>query len=339
MQSVKLFQWPFKSKDALFHVIFYATAFKDIKVFYNQIHFFSKSLSKYFPFNTLSYIKFLSIHTVFDPVNNSTNLNTTNIPNIGLTLNQPTERIEINANSLSSKLESIKINNISSEHNLIQVLKRNSLYSNRCLLVVLLPPQGDGGYENEFQKTSDDDFYFVATTCDGHWEQVIIRAMCKLMGLGDEYENTGQEYEKPERYIGKLFNHFHPNLLYSDTPNSSIPAADTKWGHLSNKIGFDFPIRRAPSHPGQADLSIPTHNFLPNNIELWEGGGGYRTHIYRSAHDCLMRRQIGNKNLPVREAVVPLCPVCAAYVQQQILAWGQENRVRSLEFRGFIQQL
>lgn len=322
-----------------FHFIFYAAAFKSKAVLYDQIRIFSKNISKYYPFNILSDTNLFSIHCLFDPESNPAGLTTTNVPSIGLTLKKASGQIEVNANSLSAKLTNIKINNISLEKNIKQILQENNPYGVQCLLIVLLPPQGEGGFENEFEGSGKDDFYFIATSCDGHWEQVIIRSMCKLIGLGDEFEQNGPDFEHLSKSTGEMLDYVHPNLLYSDTPNSSIPAADTKWGHLDNKIGFDFLIRRAPGHPQQADLSFPAHNFLPNNIELWEGGGGYRTQIYRSAHDCLMRRQIGNKNLPVRTSVVPLCPVCSAYMLKQILEFGRENRVPSLEFKGFMQKL
>lgn len=322
-----------------FRLLFYAAAFKSNALFHDHIRAFLKNLSKYHPFNILSDDGFFSLYTLFDPESNPAGPSATNIPNIGLTLDKPTGRIKINAKSLLDKIEVIKIKSISSERNLKQLVKGDNLYGHQCLLVVLMPPQGEGGFENEFANNGDDTFYFISTSCDGNWEQMVIRSMCKLMGLGDEFEQSDPDSDQPDESIGKMLNSFHPNLIYLDTPFSSIPSANTKWRMLANKIGFDFPIRRAQSHPTKADLSIPAHNFLPSNIELWEGGGGYRTQIYRSAHDCLMRRQIGNKKLPVRTSVVPLCPVCSAYMLQQILEFGQKTRVPSLEFRGFIQQL
>lgn len=319
-----------------FCFLFYAAAFKTDDLFYDQIRALSKKMSAYYPFNILSDADFFSIYTLFDPESNPVSLSLTNIPSIGLTFNKAIGKIEINTKNFSTKLEAIKINSISSEHNLKQVLKGNNLSASKCLLVVLLPPQGEGGFESEFESTSEDDFYFIATSCDSNWEQVIIRSMCKLMGLGDEFEYSDLDFEQPDSHIGKKMNYLHPNLMYLDTAFTSVPSADTKWGLLCKKVGFDFPIRKAPGHPLQADMSIPSRNFIPNDIELWEGGGGYRTKIYRSAHDCLMRRQIGNKNLPVRGSEVPLCPVCSAYVLQQILEFGRKRGEPSLHFKGFI---
>lgn len=327
------------SGTSAFHLVFYAAAFKDKVLFHEQIRAFKERLHKYHPFNVLAGVDIFSVITLFDPEANPANTTSITSAGIGLLLNKTSGRVEMDPPIFLKKVENLHINAISNEHNLGQVLKNIDRKMLQCLLVVLLPPQGGGGFENEYERTDSDGFYLVATSCDGHWEQVVLRSMGRLMGLGDEFENAEPKYEQPEKYIGKMIDSFFPNLLYSTTTFSSVPSADTKWHKLNNKIGFDFPIRRAPGHPQQADRSIPAHNFIPKNIELWEGGAGYRTQIYRSAHDCLMRRQIGNKNLPVRDSVVPLCPACSAYMLQQILAWGRENRVPSLEFRGFIQQL
>ena len=319
-------------------ILFCASLFKDEFFFHKMIRHFLKKLYSYHPFNNLIDVDFINIYTSFCLDFNSANLKTKNVHNIDLNLDEMSKKITINVRKLSEKLESIRLNAKQFGHNrrLFQKeLNHNSLF----LLIFLLPSQGDGGFENEFGDAVDEEFYFIATSCDDNWEQLIIRSLCKIMSLGDEFELNEPAFEHPSRGTGELLDEFHPNLIYLDTPLSSVPAKDTKWRMLGNKPGFDFPIRKAPSHPTKADLSIPAHNFLPSGIELWEGGGGYRTKIYRSAHDCLMRREIGNKNLPVRAAEVPLCPVCAAYMQHKILEFGRENREPSLEFRGFIQQL
>lgn len=322
-----------------FNLLFCAVAFESKAAFHNKVRESLRNLHLYYPFNSTTDIDFLCTYMSYIPDFNPVNLPSSDVSKIGVTMEQSSGKIKINIKNLSSKLESIKLNAMEIKYNHGSVIKKEINDSKRFLLVLLLPPQGNGGFENEFDGTGEEEFYFIATSCDGNWEQVIIRSACKLAGLSNEFELDGPAFEKPPNGYGEIIDNLSPNLMYSDTTFSSIPAADTKWAFLDNKIGFDFPIRRAPGHPQQADWSIPKHNFIPKNIELWEGGGGYRTHIYRSAHDCLMRRQIGNKNLPVRDSVVPLCPVCSAYMLQRILEFGRENRVPSLEFRGFMQQL
>lgn len=56
--------------------------------------------------------------------------------------------------------------------------------------------------------------------------------------------------------------------------------------------------------------TFPTLSFSYKTIELWEDGGGYRKKIYRAAHDCLLRRRIGDTTLPVKTKRVSLCPIC-----------------------------
>ena len=81
---------------------------------------------------------------------------------------------------------------------------------------------------------------------------------------------------------------------------------------MGREILAESPIILTPYLPDNTIDAVP---MTPSTIEYWEGGGGYRTKVYRSAHDCLMRRRIGESRLPVSAGRVAFCKVCTQHLR------------------------
>jgi hypothetical protein len=182
------------------------------------------------------------------------------------------------------------------------------------LLALLLPAHASAaGGELEYQPGAAD-YYFVATTQNGEWHQVIMRAMAGMLGLADEFELPGPEFLAPGTGADRAA--LHPNVIPRATPpllNKDV----ARWRPLIGLARQNSPAtvhpRTAP--PGTPDNTLSAVPTTPSEIEFWEGGEGFRTKVYRSAPDCLMRRRIGDANLPVRGRRVPFCRVCRKFLQ------------------------
>jgi hypothetical protein len=189
-----------------------------------------------------------------------------------------------------------------------------SYYSNsfiNSLVIILLPHSANLNAECEIY--TDENYHSVATTMDGYAEQIVLRGIAKSIGLGDEFDLAGIDYEAPTFEQACLLESMYPNLTYYPDnvfPNPSIDD-DFKWRQT---FPSSFNQSLIPNlHIG--NVAIPDRNLAIietsfDQIELWEGGGGYRTKVFRSAQDCLQRRRIGDTTLPVKSKKVGLCPIC-----------------------------
>lgn len=183
------------------------------------------------------------------------------------------------------------------------------------LVVILLPPI-DGESETYASENSpaSDDYAYVATSVNNHWEQVVYRSIANRLGLGDEFEKAGPEFQAPSQGADDARS---LNLQYIASPSTTELPPKMKWREyfsVAQKIS-------SPSiHIRTGDTSVPdnTINTVPvstSKPEFWEGAGGFRTGVFRPAKDCLMRRQIGNTDLPIATTRVPFCYVCKTMLQ------------------------
>ena len=177
-------------------------------------------------------------------------------------------------------------------------------------------------------KYNKENLLVMLTTTTGHWEQVIINSIGKLIGLGVEYECEGIFNLSPESNLdGYLIDNMAHNLIYLDDTMDTNSIIGSKWKVLSpiaDQVSL-ISTFLSDSHPEFADFSLPKYNYSSEKIEIWEGAGGYRTKLYRSARDCIMRRKIGDKNLPLRMEKLPLCPVCEAIFRQALFSCAGFN--------------
>ena len=191
--------------------------------------------------------------------------------------------------------------------------------SSGTIVVVLLPSQGGAGLEAELTP-ADDQYKWLAVSADGLWEQFLLRAIAKKVGLGDEFENEGVDFLEPADDATKwqISNHF--NLIYSDAPPAALDTPSMPWFPLFSAIQRTDPpaVHPRTGDPATTDDSIDAFPATQTKPEFWEGGGGFRRKVYRSAKDCLLRRKVGDPALPIRERVVPLCPACRHTVDNLI---------------------
>lgn len=182
------------------------------------------------------------------------------------------------------------------------------------LIVLLLPPIPSYPQGGEFEHTpSEDDYHFVAVSKNGLWHQLILRSIASCLGLGDEFELAGDAYLAPGPEIPKGFIAF--NLEYLDSAPSDPITGELKWYSLFSATQRTSPVVLHPkTDPTMPDILLDDTSATPVGVEFWEGGGGFRTKMWRSAHDCLMRRRVGDSSLPVRGSPVPFCPACKHYL-------------------------
>jgi hypothetical protein len=186
------------------------------------------------------------------------------------------------------------------------------------LIVLLLPaiashPEG-GEAENA---PGANDYHFIATSKDGLYHQVVARTLARCLGLGDEFELAGNPYLQPSG--GDIPEVLHFNLEYSESGPPNPLTSETKWYPLFGALDRNVtPTIHPKSSPTNPDLVLDSPPVTVFRVEFWEGGAGYRTKVWRTAHDCLMRRRIGDMTLPVRSGTVPFCPACRMYLSDLI---------------------
>lgn len=198
--------------------------------------------------------------------------------------------------------------------------------TNNSLIVILKKSQNNDPVSKEcFQQLDYNGIQVnvLATICDEYWEQTVTNMIGKLIGLQDESEYPGSSYLSPPSEIdGLLISSASPNLLYFNDDPDFVSFRNTKWNILSENFKDVKQVIRKKTErsPTMPDYTIPQYQYSPEKVELWEGGGGYRTKVYRSAQDCLMRRRFGDKNLSLRKEELPLCPVCEALFRQALFS-------------------
>lgn len=275
------------------------------------------------PFN-LSRINsnWLSVYTSFTPSNNSgPSVNT--IPASGRTVfeskvDTATGLLSINQSKLNTYLdaETAFYNKVVATLNNVCLKGAPNYGLSGSLFVLLTPPiaANPNGFEYE-NSPATSDYYFVATTTDNLWHQLVIRAMCKVLGLGDEFELNGSNFLAPDpNNLRKISLPF--NLELFQTP-PTLNGDKSKWKRLfsTTKRGITAVKHLKPPTPAAADNTIGNDLISYKDIEFWEGGYGYRTKIYRTAKDCLMRRKIGEPLLPTGKKEVAFCPACMQYLK------------------------
>lgn len=188
------------------------------------------------------------------------------------------------------------------------------------LVVLLLPPTSSYPEGGDFESPPHEDNYnFIATTADGYWHQVVIRGMCKLLGLGDEYELPGDDKFAPDDDEQNALLGF-PNLQYFESPPGSVNS-NSKWFKLFSlaKQGTAADVVPKSGDTSLPDTSIDNRLVSYHEPKFYEGGGGFRTKVYRSCQDALMRRRIGSTDLPLRKTLLSLDPISIHFLKGIIL--------------------
>jgi hypothetical protein len=198
---------------------------------------------------------------------------------------------------------------------LAEVLRKSDLTvgTSGAVVALLLPPiAGEPATAETESVLGADDYHFVACSTNNFWHQVVLRTVGAVMGLGDEWELDGDDFLAPAKPRSVAY----ANLQYYDAPPTTHQTGDLRWrDFLSLAERIQPPVVHPKANPAVADDGIDAVPMTPSTIEYWEGAGGYRTKAYRSAHDCLMRRRIGDGRLPVSAGRVPFCKVCRQHLK------------------------
>jgi hypothetical protein len=292
--------------------------------FYGDCLAFADNLIQMAPFN-LSRITscWLSIYTAFTPSGSSgpsiDTPATIDRTAFESTYMSATGALTFNQTKVNAFLDSLQFTDSFGTESFNAVVAKGEPVSAPAvsLVIILLPPLSGhpDGAEAENNPT-DNDYYFVATTTDKLWHQVVIRGICQNIGLGDEFELDGATQLAPvvDPSVGSMLLPF--NLFYSTTTPGTAQDC-LQWLPLFSSTQRSGPITTHPKSgtPANPDYTLEDPPLFHPVIEYWEGGGGYWTQIYRSAQDCLMRRKIGFPQLPLREQPLSFCPACYHYLK------------------------
>jgi hypothetical protein len=183
------------------------------------------------------------------------------------------------------------------------------------LLVALLPSVAGHPAGGEFESApGPNDVHCLAVSKDGFYQQAIARGIAALVGLADEFELPGATNLEPGT-VGFARTAAYNLEVFGSAPPSPIDSG-SQWYALSGvSERTSLTGVHAKADPTTPDISLEAVPARQPRIEFWEGGGGFRTKVWRSAHDCLMRRRFGDATLPVRNAKVSFCPACRYYLR------------------------
>jgi len=282
---------------------------------------FTQRLLRTTPFNlTVINPGWISIYTLFKPSEQSGPV--VGVPVAGRTafesaVDPTTFALSLNVDRVNTVLSSEKLRFQGEELPLTRFLAvgRTNFGATGTLIVFLIPSTAPIPLGAEVEHISaDPDFHFVSTTLDGEWHQVVLRALGSLFGLGDEFEQAGDDFQSPRSAIQQQSWYF--NLEFAENPpltNDGFP----KWRSLFRPAALSQPaiVHSKVGGATMPDLTLEHTAHTAEEAQFWEGGGGYRSKVYRTAADCLMRRRVGDLALPVRSREVPFCLACRAVLQ------------------------
>jgi len=290
--------------------------------FYNACNLFINNFFNAYPFSGIDRsLTSISIYAHFEAsANAGPSMNAPAAPGRTLfdtSMNSGAELLSLNKTKINDKLNSLSLKYDGADIQASTLLSTKGPVSGGAgaLTVILLPPTAGNGGEYEHEPQAGD-YYFVATTQNNRWYQVIIRGVAKAIGLGDEFDLPGNNFLEPVGENIILFAHGYPNLVYFDSVPLMPPSNNFKWKNKLSVVQQLAPLEIV-RHPGNAatiDRTLDTSFTSPDLIKLYEGGGGYRTKVYRSSRDCILRRKIGDISLPLRKQEIQLCPICSEFI-------------------------
>jgi hypothetical protein len=162
-----------------------------------------------------------------------------------------------------------------------------------------------GRVELQHDPVETEPLFFVATTANYKYERVLARAIGSVMGLADEYET---EQGGPSVALGEWLDRY-PNIAYLPDVSLRNDVA-FKWRPFYGQTVAYTPKNSANALPDTA--SAPP--FSSEFTMLYEGGGRFANHIFRSAPSCTMRNRIGVGNLNIKGELEGFCPVCRHFL-------------------------
>lgn len=292
-------------------------------LFWNACKAFLKRIHKYSPFNyTHQSENFWSIYGCYAPsefAGPATSENSGHKTLLNARLDVDSAKLSIDFSELKKVLNQFTLKGQNEAPvSVDEILSKKAFLPGfgKNLLVVLLPEIENSIVGGEIEKipSDSDDYYYVATSLNGYWEQVVIRALAGIFGLGDEFSLEEEDFEQPLSHQGKMLSFYHPNLIYVPGDLDKLSKEEIKWRSVNdNAIDSDLVLKKS------SDFSTVNKNkYHIEKMNLWEGGGGYRKHIFRSSQDCLLGYKIGDISSPIKAQRIPLCPVCEHVIKHEI---------------------
>lgn len=290
------------------------------KDFFHDCLFFLNKSQTVYPFNLIRTADALSIYAYFE--GSSTSVIPSNSgANTYLKSWIEQEQWKFDNTYITQILERIELFNYGRREKISSFLKKGQAYNrfNRTLVCVLSPSSAFTlEKEMVYESPADEDsYYFIATSTNGRWFQVIIRTIGKMLGLGDEFsselelELESDTFSEVDLYYA---NQFAPNLFYGSRSLAGTLKGDLKWRRrLSSKIQLE-PIEEQPSN----NNDLPKFSYSDLAIGLHEGGGGYRKNVFRASSDCLMTTNLKGDISRIFQNPIPFCPVCADYLLTEL---------------------
>lgn len=324
----EVFQGSFATSHQL---IFIAEGYvaSDENLFYKDVYEILENLVNTFPFNILKgngNNQMFSTYVSFTPSNQSGYANS-QIAAEGRTVFETyfvNNQLNVNYTKINTYIDELEFTN--SDQLVYEVSSgvkkdggniREGIQSNatQCLVFIILPRANRPDVELEIYNANT--YYSILTTADDFAEQIVLRAVSKMFSLGDEFDLPGSENLKPTESQADTILHYYNNLYYAPDINvGPNPSSDELffWRSFFDK-NYNYPVVINKNlTPTVVNRNLPVASVTYKDIELWEGAGGYRTDVYRSAEDCLMRRRIGDSTLPVKNQRVAFCPVCREFL-------------------------
>lgn len=198
-------------------------------------------------------------------------------------------------------------------------------YDNDAPIISIMPfiliPANESSYPNGgelllLSENSPEEVGILACTADNHFENILAQFIGYTVGLGAEYDMPGNDFLAPtdDERKGVILSHL--NLI---TESEIEEIESSRWSKFLTKSSIDSGID-IHSHPNSSNPNreLLTPFLTTTNIQLWEGGAGFRTGVFRSAEDCIMRRKVGDVELPIKQDRLGFCPICRNIIQNRI---------------------
>lgn len=316
---------PFGHQNQLINIIFLSEGYlvNEKKYFLNSCKKFINSIQNYCPFNLLSIYPIVNFYTYFIP----SEIKGISIKGDGQK-GKTVFGAEVDPEKLCLNFDPLKVSNVVNDlvfndgskeirvTSLVDLQDVPNQYS-RTIIVILCPQleELDGGLNVEWFPELDEP-YFIATTLNRNWEQVIIRSLCKVFNLSDEEEII--ETASQENNENFTLDFLAENIMYDDLSDTNIKWSDIKWKNL-------IPTE---NHNNNIEIKISKNDFPPNlynpdNLELWTSNHENGIKIFRTAEHCLMRHRIGDSTQPINHTNIPLCNICEFHIRGKIIQTGR----------------
>ncbi|MEZ4684670.1 MAG: hypothetical protein R3B47_00930 [Bacteroidia bacterium] len=269
---------------------------------------FIVDLQGHYPFNFLINNDLIEIYSLFPDIE-STPSGSLNHSILETEINN--FQIEVNRDIVSSIIENSYFNDSPGEAIRLSDQIHNGEVEkslNLCLVIVLLPKMGSEfpyGIAQEFPASSDD-YFFIATSVDNLWYQIVLRTICRIIGLGDEFYAGDGIVSSPNEFEGTYIDTFFPNLLYLESNPKTINIQDSKWKKYYSNIQSSLIVN------DNAEVNS-IYSYMSEDVEAWVGGGSFEKKIFRSYGDCLLSYEINNELRPLRNSRKVLCRLCESY--------------------------